>query len=196
MAIPQIGIVIGTTREGRFADAPARWIAEAGAARGDLALEIVDLRDYPLPFFDEPTSPAYGTPRDAVAQRWGRKVAALDGFIFVTGEYNRSIPGVLKNALDYAYAEFARKPAAYVGYGGTGGARAIEHLRLISVELQMAPMRNGVHIGLQPYLEVAREGRSLAEYDFLNQSAATMLDELAWWARVLKGGRTETRLAA
>ena len=140
---PRIGIVISTTREGRFGDRPARWIHDIAASRDDLAVELIDLRDYPMPFFAEPASPAYATPKDEVARRWAEKVDSLDGFVFVTAEYNRAPSAVLKNALDYAYREFNRKPAAYVGYGGVGAARAIEQLRLINVELQMAPTRSG-----------------------------------------------------
>jgi len=123
MSKPHIGIVISTTREGRFGDEPAAWIRDLAAARGDLEVEIIDLRDYPMPFFDEPASPLYVPPQNEAARRWGQKVAELDGFIFVTAEYNRGVPAALKNALDYAYREFNRKPAAYVGYGGVGGAR-------------------------------------------------------------------------
>src|SRR5260221_5932742 len=99
-----------------------------------------------MPFFDEPDSPLYTPPKDEAARRWGRQVAELDGFIFVTAEYNRAPPAVLKNALDYAYKEFNRKPAAYIGYGGVGGARAVQQFRLISIELQMQPTRSGAHI--------------------------------------------------
>jgi NAD(P)H-dependent FMN reductase len=138
-AKPRIGIVSSSTREGRFGEKPAKWIHELAAKRGELDLELIDLRNYPMPFFAEPTSPAYAPPANEVARRWAAKVDGLDGFIFVTAEYNHGPTAVLKNALDYAYREFNRKPAAYVGYGGVGAARAIEQLRLISVELQMAP---------------------------------------------------------
>ena len=137
MSQPRIGIVIGTTRQGRFGDKPAAWIHGLAAGRADMQVEIVDLRDYPMPLFDEPASPFYVPPKNEAAQRWGRKVAELDGFIFVTSEYNHAPPASLKNALDYAYKEFNRKPAAFVGYGGVGGARAVEHLRMICVELQI-----------------------------------------------------------
>ena len=113
----------------------------------------------------------------------------MDGYIFVTGEYNRSIPGVLKNALDHAYREFNRKPAAFVAYGGVGGARAVEQLRLICVELQLASMRNAVHIGMEPYLAISGETGDIDDYDFLKSSASAMLDELAWWARALMTAR-------
>jgi NAD(P)H-dependent FMN reductase len=192
MSKPRIGIVISTTREGRFGDKPAAWIRDIAAARGDLEVEIVDLRDYPMPFFDEPGSPIYAPPRNEVARRWAQKVAELDGFIFVTAEYNRGPPAVLKNALDYAYKEFNHKPAAYVGYGGVGGARAVEQLRLINIELKMAPTRSGVHIGGADFIGMLMQGKTFADMPHLDPAAAVMLDELAWWARALKAARAET----
>jgi NAD(P)H-dependent FMN reductase len=196
MTKPRIGIVISTTREGRFGDKPAQWVRDLAAARGDLDVEIVDLRDYSMPFFDEPASPFYAPPKDEAARRWGHKVAELDGFIFVTAEYNRAPPAVLKNALDYAYREFNRKPVAFVGYGGVGAARAIEQLRLIGVELQMAPTRSGVHIGGADFIGMLMQGKTFADMHHLEPSAATMLDELAWWAYALKAARAATALKA
>lgn len=113
----------------------------------------------------------------------------LDGYLFVTAEYNHSVSGALKNALDHAYPEFNKKPAAFVGYGGVGGARAVEQLRLICIELQMAPTRTAVHIGMEPLLGVKKKGRELSDFGFLNQSAEATLDELAWWTHTLKAGR-------
>src|SRR5262249_38131061 len=147
MSKPRIGIVISTTRMGRFADKPVEWLWNLASARTDMEFEIIDLRKYPLPFFDEPMSPAGLTPKNEVAQAGRNRVAEPDGFIFVTAEYNHGVPAVLKNALDYAYREFNRKPAAYLGYGGVGAARSVEQLRLINIELQMAPLRASVHIG-------------------------------------------------
>jgi NAD(P)H-dependent FMN reductase len=187
MSKPRVGIVISTTREGRFGDKPAVWIRDLAAARGDLEVEIIDLRDYPMPFFDEPGSPLYMPPKNEAARRWGQKVAELDGFIFVTAEYNHGPPAVLKNALDYAYKEFNRKPAAFVGYGGVGGARAVEQLRLNSIELQMAPTRSGVHIGGADFMGMLMQGKSFADAPHLEPTAVAMLDELAWWAHALKG---------
>lgn len=193
---PKIGIVISSIRANRFADKPAQWIRDLAARRGDFEVEIVDLRDYDLPLFAEPASPAYGPPQNEVARRWGAKLASLDGIIFVVAEYNRSITGALKNALDYAYSEFNRKPAAFVAYGGVGGARAVEQLRLMTVELQMAPTRNGVHINMEPFLTVMKGEKTLSDYDYLNKSAAVMLDEFAWWVQALKSARVETAKAA
>ena len=118
---------------------PAEWIENIAKARGDIDVEVLDLRDYPLPFFDEAVSPAYGPSKNEVAQKWQKKVAELDGFIFTGAEYNRGPTAVLKNALDYAYNEWNKKAVTFVGYGGVGGARAVEQLRLNAVELQMAP---------------------------------------------------------
>jgi NAD(P)H-dependent FMN reductase len=187
METPTIGIIIGTIREGRFGDRAARWILETASARTDLQFELVDLRDYPLPLFGSSAASD-----ETVVRRWKEKIAELDGYIFITAEYNHSISGVLKNALDYMYAEFHRKPAAFVGYGGVGGARAVEQLRLICVEYQMAPTRNGVHIGMEPYRAVTQEGKELADFAFLNKSAEMLLDELAWWTHTLKAGRLTT----
>ncbi len=189
MSKPKIAVVIGSTRENRFGDKPADWIAAIAKERGDLEVEVVDLRDYPLPFFDEVGSSLYVPSQNEVAQRWQKKVASFDGFIFTAAEYNRGPTAVLKNALDYAYTEWNRKPASFVGYGGVGGARAVEQLRLHAVELQMAPTRNAVHVTWGDFIQIMQQGKKLEEFEHLNQAAATMLDELAWWAKVLKAAR-------
>ena len=188
---PKIGIVVGTTREGRFGDKPAHWILDLAAGRSDLDFEIVDLRDYPLPLFDEATGPAVAPPENEAALRFGEKMAGLDGYVFVTAEYNHGIPGALKNALDHVYPACNRKPAAFVGYGGGGGGRAVEQLRLVCVELQMAPTRNAVHIGMEPYLGALKGGKELSDFGYLVEAAEATLDELSWWARTLKAGRDE-----
>lgn len=193
---PRIGIVTATTREGRFGDKAAAWIRGIASARADMDIELLDLRNYPLPFFNEPASPLYVAPKSEVARRWGEKVAAMDGFIFVTAEYNHGIPAVLKNALDYAYTEFNRKPAAYVGYGGVGAARSIEQLRLVNIELQMAPTRSAVHIGGADFLGLLMQGKSFADMPHLDVGARAMLDELLWWVQALKSARVEMAAAA
>jgi NAD(P)H-dependent FMN reductase len=196
MSQPHIGIVIATTREERFADKPAAWIHSIAAARDDMDVELLDLRDYPMPFFQEATSPAWATPKNEVARRWAKKVAAMDGFIFVTAEYNHGIPAVLKNALDYAYKEFNRKPAAYVGYGGVGAARAVEQLRLVNIELQMAPTRFAVHIAGADFMGMFRHGKTFADMPHLEPLARAMLDDLLWWVQALKSARAEVAAAA
>lgn len=185
----RIGIVLGSTRVGRFADRPAEWLLALANKRGGAAFEIVDLRDYPMPFFDAPKSPLREPPSNPAARSWARKVGELDGFIFITAEYNHSIPAVLKNALDFVYAEFNRKPAAFVGYGNAGGARAIEQLRLMLVELQVAPLRNAVHIGREDFVAMLLHGKSFADFPQLEQAAGTMLDELLWWTQALHARR-------
>ncbi|AKU95507.1 putative reductase [Labilithrix luteola] len=187
--LPRIGIVLGSTREGRFADRPAEWLMNLAKARTDATFELVDLRDYPMPFFDEPRSPMIVPPKNEVALRWGRKVAELDAFIFVTPEYNHSISAVLKNALDYAYNEFNRKPATFVAYGNTGGARAVEQLRLILAELQVASLKHAVHIGYTEFFGMLMHGKTFADFPHLEQSAARMFDDLMWWTRTLRAGR-------
>ena len=189
---PHIGIVVGSTREGRFSERAAAWFHTIAAQRTDLSVEIVDLRDYPMPFFNEPASPAWVPPKDPAAERWSAKLTELDGFVFVTPEYNHGYSAVLKNALDYAFLQFNRKPAAFVGYGGVGGARAVEQLRLTSIELQMAPTRSGVHIGGADFIGMLMQGKTFADMPHLDPTAATMLDEFAWWAQALKAARGGT----
>jgi NAD(P)H-dependent FMN reductase len=189
MRKPRIAVIMSTTRATRFADRPAKWIYDLAVARGDMEVEIVDLRDYPMPFFDEPASNAYLPSKNEVALPWQQKVASFDGYIFVTAEYNHSIAAVLKNALDYAYPEWARKPGACLGYGSVGGARACEQLRLIMVELQMAPTRNGVHIQGGDFFEALQNGRDIASLPYIAPNADLMLAELLWWAKALSAAR-------
>ena len=156
-----------------------------------MTFELVDLRDYPMPFFDEPKSPLREPAKNEVARKWAKKIAELDGFVFVTSEYNHSIPASLKNALDYAYAEWNKKPAAFVAYGSAGGARAVEQLRLMLVELQVAPLRNAVHIfGRAEFIEILMNGKTFSDFPHLEQAAESMLDDLIWWATTLRAGRS------
>jgi NAD(P)H-dependent FMN reductase len=186
---PHIGIVVGSTREGRFSERAATWFHRIAARRTDVSFEIIDLRDYPMPFFDEPASPAWMPPKDHVAERWAAKLAKLDGLVFVTPEYNHGYSAVLKNALDYAFQQFNRKPAAFVGYGGVGAARAIEQLRMVAVELQMAPIPKSVNVGMAEFLGIWQQGKDFADFPHLEQAAVTLLDDLSWWSRTLQTGR-------
>lgn len=188
-AAPSIGIILSTTRQGRFADKAAAWLQSLVAQRTDLRFELVDLRNYPLPMYDWPGSPARMPIDRPDVLPWRNKIAGLDGFIFVTAEYNHSVPAVLKNAIDHVFIEWQRKPAAFVGYGNAGGARAVEHLRNIVVELQMAPMRVAVHMHRDAILPVVQQGRNLDEFPYLADHAKLMLDDLSWWAWTLKAGR-------
>jgi NAD(P)H-dependent FMN reductase len=183
---PRIAVIIGSTRPTRFADSPAQWILKQAQARGDMDVELVDLRDHPLPFFDEMASNMWLPSKDPEAVRWQETVGRYDGYIFVVAEYNRSITGALKNALDQAYKEWIRKPFTAIGYGGVGAARAIEHLRLIGVELQMVPTRGAVHIGGSDFKSVhpmfGNQPIETIEANLL-PAAKPALDELVWWAK-------------
>lgn len=190
----KIGIVISTTRASRFGHKRAEWVKAIAAARSDMAVEILDLRDYPMPFFDEVVSNAWVPTINEVAQRWQKKVAEFDGFVFVTAEYNHGIPAVLKNALDYAYPEWNKKAAALVGYGSVGGSRAVEQLRLVAAELQLATIRTGVYIQGADFMAVWKEGKDLKEITYLQQGVKDMLDQLSWWAAALKTARQQDAL--
>ncbi len=144
---PGIALIISSTRQTRWADKPAQWALKKLQERGDVEVELVDLRDFNIPFFNEVASNAYAPTQDPNARRWQEKVATFDGYVFLVAEYNRSITGALKNALDQDYVDWGRKPMGAIGYGSVGGARAIEQLRLMAIELQMVPVRAAVHIG-------------------------------------------------
>src|SRR6266436_3262876 len=186
---PRIGIVIGSTREGRFGERPAHWIYEIAKQRTDLAFDLIDLRDHPLPFFNEPRSPLYGPVNNEAARLWAGKLATLDGLIIVTPEYNHGPSAVLKNALDYAYTEFIRKPIGFVGYGGVGAARAVEQLRLTTIELQMAPVRHAVHIGMVEFLGIWQQGKSFDDFPHLARAANEWGDDIGWLTKALKSAR-------
>jgi NAD(P)H-dependent FMN reductase len=191
MSLPRIALVMSTTRATRFCDKPTAWIEELARERGDMDVERLDLRDWPMPFFDEPASNAWMPSKNEIAQRWQKKVAEFDGYIFIMAEYNRAVPGVLKNAIDYAYPEWNRKPAAFVGYGSVGAARSIEIMRNICVELQMAPMRNGVHIQGGDFMAVWQQGKDIRELTYLAPNVKAMFEELMWWTRALRNAREE-----
>lgn len=193
---PKIGLVIGSVRENRFAEKAANWFAELASEREDLAFERVDLKDYPLPFFGDPLSPAYAPSPHPESRRWQGKMAELDGYVFTAAEYNRGPTGVLKNALDHAYREYNRKPVAFIGYGSVGGARAVEQLRLIAVELQMAPIRPAVHIGGADFYAAWRGEKALSDLPHLDDQARTVLDDLSWWAHALKAARAQSAESA
>jgi NAD(P)H-dependent FMN reductase len=185
-AKPRIAVIIGSTRPSRFADGPARWILKQAQARGDMDVEMVDLRDHPMPYFDEIASNLWMPSQNPAALRWQETIGRFDGFIFVVAEYNHSITGVLKNALDQAYNEWVRKPFTAIGYGGTGAARAIEHLRGIGIELEMVSTHAAVHIGGGDFVAVhpALGNKPIEDIEtHLLASAKTALDELVWWAR-------------
>ncbi|MBQ2260288.1 MAG: NAD(P)H-dependent oxidoreductase [Loktanella sp.] len=189
---PKIALIIGSTRQTRFADKPAAWMLAQAQKRDDMDVELVDLRDFDLPLFDEAASNLWMPSSDERAVKWQQKIGEFDGYIFVVAEYNRSITGALKNALDQAYNEWNRKPMSAIAYGSVGGTRALEHLRNIAVELQMVPTRNAVHIGGGDFFAVHPLGSNNeidTIADHLQASVDGTLDDIVWWANATKAAR-------
>ena len=192
-AKPKIALIIGSTRATRFADIPAQWMLAQAQARSDMSVELVDLRDFDLPLFNEMATNAWVPSQDPKAVAWQKKMGEFDGYIFVVAEYNRSVTGSLKNALDQAYVEWGHKPMAAIAYGAVGGTRALEHLRMIAVELQMVPVRNAVHVGMGDFFKVhpgmGGSGKMAdIEANILPAAKAT-LDDLVWWANATMAAR-------
>jgi len=189
---PVIQLIVGTTRPDRFADKPVQWLVDRLGRRDDVTIEIVDLRDHPLPLFAGRVSPAraqrdYG---DAATARLGAVIDRGEGFIVVSAEYNHGYPAALKNAMDHLFPEFNRKPVSFVGYGNVGGARAIEQLRLVAVELEMAPLRHAVHI--LPDLMVPAMGAqpfSPEVFAPLDHRLEALVTDLLWWTTALGRAR-------
>ncbi|MCA2010370.1 NAD(P)H-dependent oxidoreductase [Cereibacter sphaeroides] len=192
-AKPRIAVIISSTRDSRFGAVPAQWIADRAAARGDWDVELVDLKDYDLPLFNEMASNAWMPSADPKAVAWQEKIASFDGYIFVLAEYNRSITGALKNALDQAYVDWNKKAFGIVGYGALGAARAAEHMRTIGIELQMASTRSAVHIAGGDFFTVHPLGGNpqpiSAIEGTIGGSADAMLGELDWWTRATMAAR-------
>ena len=192
-SLPKIALIITSTRAARVADLPAQWMLAQAQARTDMTVELVDLRDFDLPLFDEPASNAYMPSASPAAVAWQKKLAEFDGYIFTVAEYNHSISGALKNALDQAFVEWARKPFTAIAYGSMGGARALEHLRGIGTELRMVSTRNAVHIGGGDFWKVHPHmggSGNMADIEAtILPSAKAALDDLVWWANATKAAR-------
>jgi NAD(P)H-dependent FMN reductase len=192
----KIAVIIGSVRPTRAGDKPAKWIAELAKQTGDFDVELVDLIDYPLPLFDAPASDLWAPTPNAVAAKWQAKLSEFDGYIIVTPEYNHSVPGALKNAIDWAYKPFVKKAVAFVGYGSLGGARAVEHLRNIVVELQAAPVRHAVHIGGADFMAVLFGQKTwddiLPTYVSFTKE---LFDNLRWWTAATKAAREAEKAA-
>lgn len=199
MTKPKIALIIGSTRAARFADKPAQWLLDKAEARSDMEVELVDLRDFDLPLFDEMASNLWMPSSDPAAVAWQEKLAEFDGYVFLVAEYNHSITGALKNALDQAYNEWVRKPIAAFGYGGLGAARAVTHLRGIAVELQAVPVRHAVHLGGGEFMKVHPMGADgdMSEVDaILAPAAEQMFDDVVWWANATRNAKAADLAAA
>ena len=182
----KIAIILGSTRPGRNGKAVADWVTEKAAERTAAQYELVDLADHPLPHMDEPMPPSVGQYAGEHTKAWAHTIAAYDGYIFVTPEYNHSTSGVLKNAIDYLYGEWNNKAAAFVSYGSVGGARAIEHLRAICSELQIAHVRQQLSFSMWTDFENFSEFVPGPQHA---QSAVVLFDELESWTQAMKAVR-------
>jgi NAD(P)H-dependent FMN reductase len=189
----KIGIIIGSTRPGRNGEQVANWVYEIASKRSDAEFELVDLLDYPLPHYDEAIPASVGQYQNDHTKKWAAKIASFDGFVMVTPEYNHSTSGVLKNAIDYLYAEWNNKAVGFVSYGGVGGARAAEHLRLVVGELQMADVRQQVALSILTEFEnytVFKPG------DYNRAALDTLLDQVVAWSAALAPLRAKKEQAA
>lgn len=186
----KIQIILGSTRPNREGEKVAKWIYGLARQEAGFEAELLDLRDWPLPFYNEEASPAMlqGRYRGEAAQNWAKKVSEAEGYIIVTPEYNHGYSAVLKNALDYAYAPWNKKPVSFVSYsaGPIAGSRAVEQLREVAVELQMAPLRAAVHIPL--VWQAFEEEGAVKDKDF-EKKVKALFAELEWWGMTLKYGR-------
>ena len=187
-----ISVVVGSTREGRFSEKPAKWILQHLKKRERVDARLLDLRDFPMPFFDQVATPATpGRPAFAHAgvRKWTAAIAKSDGFILVTPEYNYGTSAVLKNAIDWVYPEWNRKAVGFVSYGSAMGARSVQQLRETAIELQLAPVRSSVHIPVATLWAHYQGGDVDAGLAQLEAAAATLIDDLLWWTAALKTAR-------
>lgn len=182
----KLAVILGSTRPGRKGEAVGKWVYELVAKRSDAQFELVDLKDFDLPLLDEPVPPAMGQYSRPHTKVWAAKIDAFDGFVFVTPEYNHGICGALKNAIDYLYKEWNNKAAGFVSYGSAGGARAVEHLRLVMAEVQVATVRNQVMLSLFTDFENMDAFKPAAHHE---RSLNAMLDQLVAWAGALQALR-------
>jgi NAD(P)H-dependent FMN reductase len=179
----RIAIIVGSTRPGRKADSVAKWVHGIAGKRGDAEYEIVDIKDYNLPLLDEPLPPSLGQYSHAHTKTWAVKIASFDAYVFVTPEYNHATSGALKNAIDYLYREWNNKAAGFVSYGSMGGARAVENLRLVMGELQVADVRAQVMLSLFTDFEHFTVFKPASMHE---AAVNTMLDQLVAWGGAMK----------
>ncbi|MCY1140737.1 NAD(P)H-dependent oxidoreductase [Actinoplanes sp. Pm04-4] len=179
----KIGIILGSTRPGRNGEAVAKWVFDVASKRTDAEFELVDLLDYNLPHLDEAIPPSMGQYSQPHTIEWAKKIDSFDGFIFVTPEYNHSTSGALKNAIDFLFKEWNNKAAGFVGYGSVGGARAVEHLRLIAGELMLADVR------AQVLLSLATDFENYSKFlpsERQEQALHAVLDQTVTWSKALE----------
>lgn len=182
----KVAIVIGSTRPGRVGEAVGKWVFEIAGKRTDAAFELVDLVEMNLPLLDEPNPPAMQRYTKPHTKAWSEKIAAFDAFIFVTAEYNHGMPAALKNALDFLYREWNNKVAGFVAYGNTGGARAVEQLRQVVAELQMADVRDQVSLSIFTDFE---NYKNFKPASFHEQKLNNVINQVINWGTALKNAR-------
>lgn len=183
----RIAIILGSTRPGRNGEAVARWVQGLVQQRNDAQFELVDIAEFNLPLLDEPVPPSMGQYSKPHTKAWAAKIASFDAFIFVTPEYNHGTSGALKNALDFIYAEWNNKAAGFVAYGSAGGTRAVEQLRLVMAELQVATVRNQVALSLFTDFENFSTFKPAAHHE---KSLGGMVDQLVAWGAAMKTVRS------
>jgi NAD(P)H-dependent FMN reductase len=186
MAQLRISVIVGSVREGRISLPIAKWVMDRIATRAEFDAELLDLAEWDLPMFAEPNPPATGRYTGEKQRAWAGKIGAADGYILVAPEYNHGMSAVLKNALDTVYAEWGRKPVAFVAHGTFGGARSVEQLRQVTAALAMAPLSNAVHLQGAAKL---REGDRFNAGEIENRRLSALFDELLWWGNALKAAR-------
>jgi NAD(P)H-dependent FMN reductase len=179
----KVAIILGSTRPGRNGEAVAKWVYEVATKKGGADYELVDIKDFDLPLLDEPAPPSMGQYTKPHTKAWAAKIASFDAFVFVTPEYNHGTSGALKNAIDYLYKEWNNKAAGFVSYGSAGGVRAVEHLRLVMAELQVADVRAQVTLSLFDDFEKFSVFKPRPRHE---ASVGTLLDQLLAWAGALK----------
>jgi NAD(P)H-dependent FMN reductase len=187
LAMLKTAIILGSTRPGRVGEAVAKWVYEIAKKRGDAEYEFIDVKDANLPLLDEEVSPSQGQYEQPHTKAWASRIDMFDAFVFVTAEYNHGIPGALKNAIDFLYKEWNNKAAGFVSYGSAGGARAVEQLRLVMAELQIADVRAQVMLSLFTDFE---NFKVFKPADFQENAVNAMLDQLIAWGQALKTLRT------
>jgi NAD(P)H-dependent FMN reductase len=179
----RIGIIIGSTRPGRKAEAVARWVHGVATRRSDAEFELVDIKDFDLPLLDEAMPPAAGKYSQPHTRAWAAKIASFDAYVFVTPEYNHGPSGALKNAIDYLYREWNNKAAGFVGYGSAGGTRAVEQLRQVMGELLVADVRAQVALSLHTDFESFTTFKPAPMHE---KSVNVLLDQVIAWGTALK----------
>jgi NAD(P)H-dependent FMN reductase len=187
-----VKVIVGSTRPGRFSEKVLPWLTSELAKREEMQIEVLDLKEYELPYFDAPMSPAYvqnGEYGSEAVRAWAKKIGEADAYIIIAPEYNHGYTAVLKNALDVVYGEWNNKAVGFVSYGSVGGGRVVEQLRQVVVELQMASTRNAVHIQAPWFLLEENGDLKAGALDSYADTLGGMLDQLTWWGDALKTAR-------